>query len=79
MDLPEILTPEVGEQVGPGFSANDLDKFFNEDEMKNEMKFSKAYEKKLRVSVEDLSKFLGIVARLHSYINAICKAIVNAR
>lgn len=69
MDLPPMLTPSVGESVRQGFSGSDLGRFFDLDHFEDEEHFRNVYQERLADEVSGLIEFIGLVARLHSYVN----------
>jgi hypothetical protein len=69
LDLPSFFTPPVGELVKRGISANEIAQTFDLDSIKNEEEFEKAYETKLLEDTADLIRFVGLIARIHDYVN----------
>jgi hypothetical protein len=69
LDLPSFLTPPVGESVRRGISPNELAQTFDLDSIKSAEELLKAYETKLSEETADLVSFVGLIARLHHYIN----------
>lgn len=69
MDLPEFLKPSIGSTIKKGFSAESLNTFFTKEEMDDEQSFEKAYRTKIQDSIKDLILYVGLVARIHAYIN----------
>jgi hypothetical protein len=68
MDLDDILLPSVGQTSFRGLAANALDEFFNPDELSNEQTFLEAYDARIQQAIEPLQRFLGLVSRLHLFI-----------
>lgn len=71
VDMPDILTPDIGAEVRNGYSVAEMEKYFDigkfetfEDAMDN-------YSKKLRNSIHDLILFVGLISRIHQSITAI--------
>jgi hypothetical protein len=69
LDLPIFFTPPVGELVKSGISANEIAQTFDLDSIKSEEEFEEAYETKLLEETVDLIRFVGLIARIHDYIN----------
>jgi hypothetical protein len=69
MDLPPILMPSVGESIKQGFTGNDLGRFFDLGQYEDEDDFRRDYQDRLAEEVSGLIQFIGIIARLHSYIH----------
>lgn len=70
IDLPTFLTPPIGKAMSTGPSTMELGEYFSENELESEEIFLEAYTKKVLNSTESLSSFLGLIARLHIYINS---------
>lgn len=70
MDLDDILIPSVGSVSFGGLPPDAFAAFFSEDEMKDESTFRDAYNNRMRVATEPLELFVGLVARLHLYVQA---------
>lgn len=68
MDLDDILVPSVGETSFRGLSSSDMESFFDMRSFDNADDFEKVYVTRLRDAVKPLHQFLGIVARLHLFI-----------
>lgn len=69
MDLPRILSPGVGKLVRNGISVNELQEFFEKDELNvSKEQFLKNYEIKLAEATKDLAKFVGLTARVHDFL-----------
>jgi len=71
LDLPDLLKPSVGESVRKGMSAHDILKFFDIDQFEDDQEFRAAYEARLMTDVVGLVLFVGMLARLHLFINRI--------
>jgi len=69
IDLPELLTPRIGEMVKSGITVGEIEHYFVEQELESYETFENAYKEKLTQSVIELSQFIGLVARIHSFIN----------
>lgn len=69
LDLPSFFTPSVGESIRKGFSANELDQFFDLDSIGSDEEFEQAYVTKLSKDTADLVRFVGLIARIHHYVN----------
>lgn len=67
LDLPDFLKPGVGEPVRNGIAAVEIEKFFDVDMSEDE--FDDAYRAKLIDDVKELVLFVGMLARLHTFIN----------
>ena len=71
IDLPDLLKPPIGESVRNGMSANDLIKSFELDKFEDEEDFQAGYRARQISDVAGLVQFVGILARLHTFINRI--------
>lgn len=71
IDLPKLFLPSVGETIIKGFSALEIGKHFDLDELDNLEKFEQAYYEKLVDSTIDLGLFVGLISRVHKYVNNI--------
>ena len=69
IDLPEFLKPTIGRSIKKGMSGDEFDKYFDIDDYENEEEFYEDYDKKITEDTKDLTKFIGLIARLHNYIN----------
>lgn len=69
LDLPSFLTPSIGESIKRGISANEIDQFFDLDSLGSEEEFEQVYIARLSQEVTDLIRFVGLIARLHHYVN----------
>lgn len=69
VDLPDVLTPSIGDAIRKGMSSIEIGEIFTEEELKDEDTFKKAYYGLFSKSVIPLAQFIGLVARLHSHIN----------
>lgn len=69
IDLPEFLTPSIGESVRRGMTGNEINKYFKEEDLETEEKFKSAYINLINESTGALLRFIGLVSRIHSYIN----------
>ena len=69
LDLPELLKPPVGDSVRRGFSGSDISRFFDIDKLPDEEAFVSAYSARLLSDVRELILFIGMLARLHLYVN----------
>ncbi|MGO9009298.1 MAG: hypothetical protein ACLQPN_04275 [Bryobacteraceae bacterium] len=74
VDLPDFIRPAVGETWKTGFSPNDISSHFDlslylagEDGAE---RFAAEFKARLQANVEDLTKFIGLVARVHEFISA---------
>lgn len=71
IDLPDFLKPSIGSVVKRGTTVDELDEYFNMDEYDGEdgqAQFLEDYEQKRIEASRDLTKFVGLVARTHSFI-----------
>lgn len=68
IDLPEILTPRIGETASQGLSAAELGRFFGDLESSAADEFEDIYNQRFSDETRDLSKFVGLVARIHDFI-----------
>jgi len=68
-DLPRFLVPTIGESVRSGHSVAKLEEFFSIARYETAEQFEKAYRIRGVQETTDLRKFVGLVARLHSFIN----------
>lgn len=68
IDLPDFLIPSVGSTRKTGTSGADIEQHFSEQEMVDLAAFSKAHENKVQQSISNLMKFIGLVARMHEFI-----------
>ncbi|MCU1267690.1 MAG: hypothetical protein JWM21_4008 [Acidobacteria bacterium] len=69
LDLPRFFTPSVGELIKRGVSANEIDQFFDLDSIGGDEEFEQAYVTKLSEDTGDLVRFVGLIARIHHYVN----------
>ena len=69
LDLPRFLMPSIGEAVRDGISVAELEEFFDIDKYDNAEQFAEAYRARAVDETINLRKFIGIVARLHSFVN----------
>ncbi len=69
MDLPAFLKPQIGSQVRSGWSVRDLEEHFDFADFQNGEEFTAAYNQKLSESLADLIRFIGLISRLHDFIN----------
>lgn len=70
LDLPEFLTPRIGETIREGLTQNELHHFFpNALDYDSFEEFDIAYNNKLTESIIELTQFIGLSGRIHSYIN----------
>lgn len=70
LDLPDFLKPGVGEPVRNGISPSEMERFFDIDTLNNDDDFDDAYRARLISDVEELVLFVGMLARLHTFINS---------
>lgn len=70
LDLPNFLTPSVGEFVKRGFSALEMIKHFDVEAIDSDEVFDQVYGARISQDTTDLIKFVGLVARLHAFINS---------
>lgn len=66
MDLPDLLRPPVGESVRTGFTPNEILRLFDPDKVPEDLP---ALHAGLSNDVAPLIRFVGLLARLHSFIN----------
>src|SRR3972149_605973 len=69
LDLPEFLTPRIGETIKEGLTGSEIEEFFPNHEYDSYEEFEIAYNNKLTQSILELTQFVGLSARIHSYIN----------
>ncbi|MBZ0181488.1 MAG: hypothetical protein K8F60_03455 [Melioribacteraceae bacterium] len=69
IDLDDSLIPSVGRTSFKGLNINDYDKIFTKEELENEGQFIAAYQTRINESIQPLHKFIGLVSRIHLYIN----------
>ena len=70
IDLPEFLTPRIGETIREGMSGIEMKRFFpNLSKYDTYEEFKRAYNDKKTESILELTQFIGLSARIHSYIN----------
>jgi len=72
LDLPDFITPSVGQIEKGGFSVGDILQNFDMnlyDGEEGEQRFEADLAARFETAVEDLIKFVGLVARLHSFVN----------
>lgn len=69
LDLPDFHKPEVGDPIKKGVSMDDLEKHFDLSALKNVGEFDRAYVERLETDTRSLLQFIGLVARLHLFIN----------
>jgi len=69
IDLPQFLMPSIGDFVRNGISPNEINKFFDINSFHNDREFVKKYKARTIEETANLRKFIGIIARLHSFIN----------
>lgn len=69
MDLPEFLTPRIGEISKEGVTANEIRRFFPNQDFETIENFECAYREKITFSILELTQFIGLVSRIHSFIN----------
>lgn len=68
-DLSRYLLPNTGDTIRRGMNGKQFEEHFNVDDYETEEEFMAAAQAKLDSALHELAKFLGIAARLHSYIN----------
>lgn len=69
IDLPDILRPSPGESAKTGMTVNEIGKFFGSDKFESAEDAFAAYQVRLSDDVGQLIRFVGMVARFHSFIN----------
>lgn len=70
-DLPSYLLPHTGDTVRSGMTSAQFHEHFNIDDYETEADFEKAAKHKYEEAISDMAKFVGLVARLHAYIDSI--------
>lgn len=70
MDLDDILVPSVGQTAFHGLTAGSLSDFFPPDELDDDKAFEVRYNARLRRATEPLEHFLGLVARIHLFVQS---------
>ena len=61
--------PAVGESIKNGISAKEITETFDLDSFETLEEFTKAYQSKVETDITNLMKFVGLIARMHAYIN----------
>jgi hypothetical protein len=69
VDLSDFLKPSIGQSAKDGLSGNDIQQHFDLEKLDTFEEFMHAYRAKLYDEVSGLMRFIGLVARLHSFIN----------
>jgi hypothetical protein len=69
IDLPDFLKPSIGESFKNGITKDDLDNYFNVEELPTWESALVALSAKVDESIESLLKFVGLVSRIHNFIN----------
>lgn len=71
IDLPDFLLPSLGEAIRGGLSPNEMGKYFDLNKLDTYEKFERAYNERLINDTMDLGLFIGLVSRLHQYVNRV--------
>lgn len=76
LDLPARVRPSIGEVMRRGYTGLEFDDLFEmgkylDDEEGGTARFSADYLAKLEADVTDLTRFVGLVARVHQTVNNI--------
>jgi hypothetical protein len=69
LDLPDFFMPAIGESLKKGVSVKELSETFDLDSFETVEEFTRAYESKVETDITNLMKFVGLIARMHAYIN----------
>ena len=69
LDLPEFLCPRIGETTKEGVNGYELDDFITKKNLTPDDDIEKVYENEITQSILELSQFIGIVSRVHLFIN----------
>lgn len=69
LDLPGFFTPSVGEAIKRGISPNEIEQFFDVDSIGTGEEFEQVYVARRLQESADLVRFVGLIARLHHYVN----------
>jgi hypothetical protein len=69
LDLPNFFTPSVCEEIKRGISPNEIEQFFDIDSIGIGEEFEQVYEARRLQEIADLVRFVGLIARVHHYVN----------
>lgn len=69
MDLDDVLVPSVGKTRFNGLSPDKINEIFTEEQLKDEKTFLSSYVERISNAVMPLEKFVGVVARMHLFLN----------
>ena len=69
LDLHPDLMPDIGEQVKKGYSVSDIENIFDLNRYQTGEEFEKAVNKRYRKATVGLQKFIGLIARIHLFLN----------
>ena len=69
IDLPEFITPRIGEIAKEGITVEEMQQYFPDQNFDTFEEFDTAYRDKVTQSILELTQFIGLVARIHSFIN----------
>jgi len=68
LDLDDCLLPSIGQTRFTGISGKDLERNFDLESFSDFTEFSSVYEARILKAIEPIKQFLGIVARLHLFV-----------
>lgn len=69
MDMDDLLIPSVGQTSFTGLPPSEIKNHFSEEQLKSETDFAAAYAARLRGAIDPLRKLVGLVSRIHLYVN----------
>lgn len=69
IDLPEMLMPPIGDLSFNGFTMDGFEKNFDVSKYNDNEEFKKDYDQKIFENTVNLMRFVGLVSRIHLYIN----------
>jgi hypothetical protein len=69
LDLPNFFTRSVCEEIKRGISPNEIEQFFDIDSIGIGEEFEQVYEARRLQEIADLVRFVGLIARVHHYVN----------
>ena len=69
IDLPKLLTPGIGESMKTTLTFNEMEELFPYNISEDNETLEKSFREKLTSSILELSQFIGLVTRIHSFIN----------
>jgi hypothetical protein len=69
MDLDDILVPSIGQTNFHGIPLTEMHRHFAEQDLANAESLAAAESTRLRQALDPLRKFVGVVARIHLFVN----------